>query len=68
MEKPEILDRISRGRTDLVFGAGLGKNLADTWSVQVLALLPENLSAQGGQIEPQPVLSLGLAKVFVGSE
>lgn len=59
-------DARNSGRTDLVLGAGLGRNVADTWSVQVLALVPENLSARGGQIDPQPVLTIGIAKVFVG--
>ncbi len=55
------------GRTDLAVSVGASWAADSGWSAQALLLVPENLHARGGQVDLEPVLSLGIAWVFGGS-
>lgn len=57
-------DARNSGRTDALLGAGLSWNSGAGWALQSTLIVPENLSAKGGQIDPAPVLSLGIARIF----
>ena len=64
-EKPsrfETQEARNSGRTDLILGAGLGWRVPRSPLVaHLLVRLPDNLSSRGGQIDPRPVVTLGLS-------
>lgn len=55
-------DARNSGRTDAIAGLGLSWSPQSApWLVHLLVRVPENLSARGGQIDPEPVVTFGFS-------
>lgn len=55
-------DARNSGRTDLLANLGASWTPAPDWTLQVVARLPRNLEARGGQLDLEPILSFGVTR------
>jgi len=55
-------DARNSGRTDLLANLGASWTPTADWTVQVVARLPWNLDANGGQLELEPIISFGVTR------
>lgn len=55
-------DARNSGRTDLLANLGASWTPSPDWTLQVVARLPWNLEARGGQLELEPILSFGVTR------
>ena len=55
-------DARNSGRTDLLANLGASWTPTPDWTLQVVARMPWNLEARGGQVELEPILSFGITR------